>query len=78
MGRGKFGLQAMQVTDYPKHFDTEVKAQGEAERLSAEYEIVCHGNTQRQGGKLVNATKRFMTACTIRETRLNLKPKKNA
>jgi len=32
----------MQVTDYPKHFDTEVKAQGEAERLSAEYDSLVY------------------------------------
>jgi len=54
MGRGKFGLQAMQVTDYPKHFDTEVKAQGEAERLSAEYDSLVYVIASTFGGYWVD------------------------
>jgi hypothetical protein len=54
MGRGKFGLQAMQVTDYPNHFDTEVKAQGEAERLSAEYDSLVYVIASTFGGYWVD------------------------
>lgn len=44
----------MQVTDYPKHFDNEIKAQAEAERLSAEYDSLVYVIASTSGGYWVD------------------------
>lgn len=44
----------MQVTEYPKHFDTEVKAQAEAETLSADYDSLVYVIASTSGGYWVD------------------------